>query len=90
MDQERIGVLLERLDGKLDSLKTETAAKLDSIKQQLDAQGSTINRHDDQIAQLRDRTTTLEATRPKNVASWVATIIALIAVGVEIISVILH
>lgn len=95
MDQQEyqehhIGVLLARMEGKLDTLHTEFAGKLDSIKQQLDTQGNSITRHDLEISQMRDRITTLEATRPKNVPAWAGVIVAFIGVTIAAIALILQ
>jgi hypothetical protein len=64
-----IAVILARMEVKLDNALTEQAKH-----------STTLDRHDQRLRAVEDRTTTLEASKPKNVAAWAGVAVAALAV----------
>ena len=71
-------VSLARIEAKLDNA-------LDDIREHKDR----LMRHDSAIGSLRDRVTTLEASKPKHVANWVGNAIAGLAAAIAILALLL-
>lgn len=72
-----IAVILARMEVKLDNALTEQAKH-----------GHTLDRHDERLRAVEDRTTVLEASKPKNLAAWAGVVVSLVAVGVAVVAII--
>jgi hypothetical protein len=61
-------------------------SKLDNVLGKIIEHGDQLGRHDEQLGTLRDRVTTIEASRPKNVPAWVAAVAAGMATVVAVVA----
>ena len=74
-----IAVILARMEVKLDNALTEQAKH-----------STTLDRHDQRLRSVEDRTTVLEASKPKNVVAWAGVAVAAIATVGTFLAVFLH